>query len=507
MGRGASSHAFARYRTVAVAAAAAVVWLPMVVCAQEATGSDTAQNHAQAVPPGMVDPLPRARSFPPGRRLVPSEIARDVDAPALRTQLKQMADSGTAGSLNLVQVVRSAVTRHPSIADALATLAQQTAGVEFSRAGYYPQLRVGLGRGTSNAVSSSAGSLMAQVSASQMLYDFGKVDSSVTRAQALVRRQQALVLRQIDEVGRQAAEAALTVHRYQMLVDLAKAQVDAVDAVLELAQLRANAGLSTRADPIQARARLEGTRAYLGEMNAQLAQWRQRLRTLVGVEGARPIDDLPAQFDDARWVSAEPNFYLLPDVLVAQAERQAVQAQLVYAKASKWPTITLDASVNRALTGINPSTLERRGTYHSIMVNFNVPLYQGGGMDAQIRAAAAEEAATRERIETTVLQAGDQARAWRELALGALGRLEAVEARRKSIHAVRDLYREQYQLGTRSILDLLNAEQEIHQAEADAQGVVHDLWQYRLSYIAVTAQVREYFHLDNTVVQGMELLP
>ena len=449
--------------------------------------------------PAVSSPIPNEN-----RKLAPSSLATEVDAPAPRPLTK---DRMSAGVLPMARAVQLAVQQHPSITDAVATLAQQTAGVDYAKAGYYPQIRAGMGTGTSNSSSTGGGNLLASLSASQMLYDFGKVDSQVGRSQALVRRQQATVIKQIDVISRSTAEAVLMVHRFQALTDTAQTQVDAVEKVLELAELRANAGLSTKADPIQARARVQGARANLGQMSSELAQWRQKLRTFVGEVGARTVSVLPGLQDDTLWMSGTPDFQMLPEVLIVQAERQAAKAQLVNTRASKWPTITLDATGNKAVKGINPNTYERHGMYHSLQVNLSVPLYQGGAADAQISAAAAEEAATRERIETALLQAGDQSRAWKELALGGQARLADVEHRKQSILSVRDLYREQYQLGTRSILDLLNAEQEIHQADADAQGLTHDLWQYRLEYLAATGRLREFFGLNNKIVQGMELLP
>ena len=91
--------------------------------------------------------------------------------------------------------------------------------------------------------------------------------------------------------------------------------------------------------------------------------------------------------------------------------------------------------------------------------------------------------------------------------IGAQARLGVLADRRRSIVEARDLYREQYTLGTRSILDLLNAEQEIHQAAADEEAVLHDLWASRIGYIGATGQARTYYGLNNTTVQGIELLP
>lgn len=439
-----------------------------------------------------------------GQRLAPSALARDLvfqprPVPAL-------AASGTPLALN--EAVHQAVMRHPAIADAIATLAQYSGGRDVARAGYYPQVRVGVGNGRNNGVlgNRQAGTL-ATVSVSQMLYDFGKVDGMVAQSEAQIQRQQALILKQIDIIAQQTADAVIMAHRYQSLVDIAQDQVGAVEAVLETARLRARAGLSTKADPIQAESRVDNARANLLQMKSQSAQWRERLITLLGQMPPARIAPLPQWLDGELNFATQPDPRLIPDVLVAQAERRIATAQLDVAKAQRYPTLSLDASANKAMDGINPSTYERNGTYRAVMLNLSSVIYQGGALNAQVRAAIAAEEAARMRMETARLNADDQARSLREQVLGAQARLGVLADRRRSIVEARDLYREQYKLGTRSVLDLLNAEQEIYQAAADQEAVLHDLWQSRIGYINATGQSRQYYALDNTVVQGMELAP
>jgi adhesin transport system outer membrane protein len=440
------------------------------------------------------------------RRLAPSSLAQELQ---VRPGAPLPEAPASTQPLALNEAVRQAVARHPSISDAIATLAQQAGGVDVARAGYYPQVRVGVGGGTSSAPASQGGrtGTVASASVSQMLYDFGKVDGAVAQSEALVRRQQAGILKQIDAVAQQAAEAVVMAHRYQSLYAIAQDQVQAVEAVLETARLRANAGISTRADPIQAESRVDSARANLLQVKSQLAQWRERLGTLLG----RSVPPLMAQLPDGLAhtlrVDALPDSSLLPEVLVAEAERRAASAQLDIARAQRYPTLSIDASVNKAVGGVNPATLERNGTYHTVMFNLSSVIYQGGALDAQVRAATAAEDAARLRIETARLNAGDQARNFREQVIGAQARLGVLADRRRSIVEARNLYREQYTLGTRSILDLLNAEQEIYQAAAEQEAVLHDLWASRVGYIGATGQARAFYGLDNTTVQGMELLP
>ncbi len=446
------------------------------------------------------------------RRLAPSALARELGAARATAAMHPSTQAAAEDSkpLELADAVRRAVARHPSIADAIATLAQQSSGIEVARAGYYPQVKLGMGAGLNNNGAAGArrgNGALASASLSQMLYDFGKVSGAVDQSEAQVRRQQAIVLRQIDAVAQQAAEAVVKAHRYQSLAEIAQEQVKAVEKVLETARLRAKSGLSTKADPLQAESRVESARANLLQVKSLLAQSRERLATLLGAAAPALVAPLPQQLASELRFDQAPDASLLPDVLTAEADRRVAAAQLDVAKAQRYPTLSLDVSANKAMGGVNPGTLERNGFNHTVMLNLSSAIYQGGAMDAQVRSATAAEEAARMRIDAARLVAGDQARSLREQAAGAQARLGVLAERRRSIAEARDLYREQYTLGTRSILDLLNAEQEIHQAAADQEAVLHDLWESRIGYIGATGQGRAFYGLDNTTVQGMELLP
>ncbi len=61
-----------------------------------------------------------------------------------------------------------------------------------------------------------------------MLYDFGKVSSSVRAADAAVAQQQAMVMLNIDQVAHDTAGAVVQLQGYQKLVKIAQAQVDSL---------------------------------------------------------------------------------------------------------------------------------------------------------------------------------------------------------------------------------------------------------------------------------------
>lgn len=430
-----------------------------------------------------------------------------------RELMMQMGGSGDlpapglalSGPLGLNEAVREAVNHHPSIADTIAALGQQVGGVDVARAGYFPQVRVGLGGGNNSLYHASR---IASASVSQMLYDFGKVSGAVSQAEASVRRQQALVLKQIDVISLQTAEAIVNVHRYQLLTQISSEQVVAVERVLNMAKLRAQSGISSRSDPIQALSRVENARANALQAASLQTQARERLRTLLG-GGALPAAaaDLPVAQAAALPADTDPELALLPDVLVAEAERQVAQAQLDGARAQRWPTVTLDAAVNKSIDSLNPATGERNGVYSTLMINVVGTLYQGGALEAQVRAAVSGLEAARQRGLDARLTASDQVRVSREQMRGNQSRLGVLLDRKKSINEARDIYRDQYQLGTRSILDLLNAEQEYYQAASDEVIVFHDYWIALVNYVNASGLGRDFYHLNHTTVQGLEILP
>ncbi len=434
--------------------------------------------------------------------LAPSALVKLSDGPRAQPLRRETFDAPT---IQLNEAVQMAVGWHPSIAANIATLGQQAAGVSVARAGYYPQVRVGVGGSDSNTQIGNGSSVSATIT--QTIYDFGKVSSSVDQAQALLNRQQAQVLRQIDEIARQTAEAVVNAHRYQALQTIAEQQLAALERVLEMARLRASAGVSTRSDPVQALSRVEGARASLLQIKTLSQQTRQRLRTFIGAPVPAAIGALPELQADALDWNQVPETDALPEVLVAQAEQRAAAAQLLLAKAQRWPTISLEASVNRSINGVNPSTLQHNGTYRALMINLSSVLFQGGALNAQVRAATSAMEASRQQIELVRLESNDQARIFREQALGARETIAIQIQRKKSIEQARDIYRDQYKLGTRSIIDLLNAEQEFYQAQTDEQMARHEFWLSVVSYVGATGLGREFYGLNHRTVQGMNLLP
>ncbi|MFP3498332.1 TolC family protein, partial [Pseudomonas sp. SIMBA_059] len=115
-------------------------------------------------------------------------------------------------------------------------------------------------------------------------------------------------------------------------------------------------------------------------------------------------------------------------------------------------------------------------TQAGIYLNVEVPIYQGGAISARSRAAGHALTAADSAEDAARLQARRGLAEAMAQTSGLGRRLTSLEARQVSIQEARMLYGRQYlDLGTRPLLDLLNAEQEIYQSRFELAGTRSDL--------------------------------
>lgn len=404
--------------------------------------------------------------------------------------------------LELRKAVFIAVSRHPSILAAASAITQQEGFVDYAKAGYYPKISGGINSGRTSTYGNNQ---IATISVSQLIHDFGKISGSVNQAEGQKFKQQALLLKQIDAVAEETAESIVEVHRQQALLKISEKQVRAIREVLEMVKIRANSGLTSQSDYIQASTREQVSRANQQQVIALLNQWKSRLSILVGSELELTIADLPEDLEQTARLNSSVDYAKLPDVLIAEADRNSAYGQLENAQAQRYPTITLEASANEALSGVNPNNGVDHGSYNSVMITGSLLLYQGGAVSAQIHAALAGIDRAESTINEARLSAEDLLASARAQAMGARMRLGVLGQRLSSMSETRQLYKEQYAVGTRSVLDLLNAEQEVYQAAADEENTRHDFWAALVRFIAASGRSRDAYALSNLYFQKNEI--
>ena len=331
----------------------------------------------------MADDIPDAGKFISAGKLVSSQ-----DLPDLSGEVSAPALTHIPDNLTIVQAVQRAVHWHPDITEAVGKMLQQVDAVEVAKAKYYPQVSAGMNNGLSNTYTNHGYSPSFVLSVSQMLYDFGKVSSSVRSAEAGVAQQQANVLVSIDTVAHDTASALVEVQAYQQLVKIAQQQLVALDKIGELARQRNEQGAASLSDATQTEARIEGARTTLTQYQASLDRWRATLASYLGWPQLNQVsDDFPRTLTHACQMT-DNDMRLIPEVLAAWAQANQAQAQLDNANSQMMPTISLEPEVTHYLSDHYPSSAVLDKTQYSAYIKVEMPLYQGGSLTASRNAAS-----------------------------------------------------------------------------------------------------------------------
>lgn len=440
--------------------------------------------------------------------ITPEGLAQQHELPSLDGSSSLPLNAPAPGTLTLNDAVNRAVTWHPAINEAIGKLAGQSEQVNVAKSKYYPQVSAGVNNGYSNSYTDSGFSPSLVLSISQMLYDFGKVSSQVRAESAGVAQEQANVLVSIDNVGHDTATAMVQVQMWQQMVDIAKEQLDALSAVGHLTQQRNDEGATSMSDVVQTNARIESARSQLIQYQANLDSAQATLMSWLGWNNLNGIsNDFPNKLSKSCDID-KPDDRLVPAVLASWAQASVAQANLDYANAQMTPTISLEPQVQHYLNDKYASHEVLDRTQYSAFIKVEMPLYQGGGLTARRNAASHAVEAAQSGVQRTRLDIRQKLMESRSQALGLMGAIQVLQRQEELSAQTRELYQQQYLgLGTRPLLDVLNAEQEVYQARFAQQQTLSQLHQLQLNCLYNSGRLRNAFGLEHRTIQSLEIQP
>ncbi|EXD37245.1 outer membrane efflux family protein [Acinetobacter sp. 479375] len=141
------------------------------------------------------------------------------------------------------------------------------------------------------------------------------------------------------------------------------------------------------------------------------------------------------------------------------------------------------------------------------MLEASSNFFQGGAVAAQVKSASYAEEAARSKVNTVYLDVLDQLRTTRENIENKQRQIQVLSERQATTVRIRELYQEQYKLGTRSVLDLLNAEMAIHAANNELETARYDIYNSLVQFIQTTGRTRQAYQLNHLSIQGFEVQP
>ena len=396
--------------------------------------------------------------------------------------------------------VREAVQWHPSITESVGRLRARAEEVDIAKAGYKPQISAGIGTSYDN-ITQSRWRPRANLSASQMLFDFGKVSSSVAAAEAGTRIGRAELLIAVDSLIRDTSYAVIEIQRDRVLQQVALDQLASISSINDLVHHRYRLGASTKSDALQAQARVQAAEVTLQEIEAERRRWDSNLAFLLGRPTAPEVSLDPPVGLHGACARGEPDWTTVPAVMQARAQRDEAMAEFKRSKADGLPTISLGAGGGADIH----DPFSRRAEYN-FGINVSSALYSGGARRARTRSAAygldaadAAEARVRNEVNRLLAEAERQVTSL----AGVVGTLTARQA---SMDETGRLYRLQYlDMGTRTLVDLLNAEQELHQVRFDLANTGYDMRRLQVDCLFYSGVQREVFGLSGSAVRGVTL--
>jgi outer membrane protein len=405
-----------------------------------------------------------AQTAPPTARPVP------VPAPP------PPVDHGREQSLReaLVRTYRT----NPTIMAERQGLRQLDETVDIARAAGRPQVSANAGLNQdllsintqSRGVGRNGRDFTAGANASVPLYAGGRIRNGIRAADTRVEAGRADLRATEGDIFTEAVAAYMDVIRDRSIVQLNENQVRVLQTNLQATRDRFEVGDLTRTDVAQSDARLALARSQLALAQGRLETSEENYRRVIGenpedLQPPPPLPTLPGTADQVTEIALGNN----ADLASIAHQTRAAGYDVRSARGERLPTISAVSSgvyrnsLGRAdeVAGTPEGFLPNSITSAGIGLSLTVPLYQGGGAGARVRRAEAFRGQLLEQsvaVERLVISNSRAAFANYRAALEAIDSNEiAVAANTLALEGTRA----EQTVGTRNVLDVLNAEQEL----------------------------------------------
>lgn len=318
------------------------------------------------------------------------------------------------------------------------------------------------------------------------IYQGGAVKNSIRAAQERVAAGQADLRATESAIFSRAVAAYMDVLRTEALVSLAANQVEVLQVTFESTSDRFQIGDLTRTDVAQAQSRLAVARGDFQTALSNAVSARENYILIVGLvpddlQPPPPLPGLPDSVGEAVNAAIENN----PDLIAAKERAEAAGYDSETAGSGRLPRLSVFAGYDYQNTlgtipdaviqpgepgnpGTDPLVIPSDQTATGIQagLSFRMPLFQGGRPAALQRQAYARETAALEQVIAAERDVIQQVRAayasWRASNAVIDSSLAAVEAAELSLEGVRA----GNSIGNRTVIEVLNAEQELLSARA-----------------------------------------
>ncbi|WP_436202651.1 TolC family outer membrane protein [Astrobacterium formosum] len=386
--------------------------------------------------------------------------------------LAPLAPSSAQQAFTITDAIQQAVQTNPGVGEATANRRATESELRQSQGVLLPQIRLEASAGPEklkrfiNPAPVDNGDWQrgreGSVVIRQLLFDGFASLNKIWQQAARVDAAAARVHERTELIALDAAEAYIDVTRYTRLVALAQENLAAHRRILSNVQARYSGGRSGEGDLQQAQERVSSAEAVLAEFRASLEDARAKYRKSVGLEPFNlrfpgRLPDMPPGKDEALTVALQYN----PTIRAAQADVEAARYNFRSTSGAFVPNVSLEGRVGRGADSVTYDGWRNEAS-GKVVVSWDI---FRGGQDSWKRAEAAdrmtEQTMRHARLQREAFEALDKAWAARTVTAeraAALGR--EVEHARRVVAA----YAKEYELGQRTLIDLLNSQNQFFNA-------------------------------------------
>lgn len=382
-----------------------------------------------------------------------------------------------AAADTLTDAMRLAYETNPTLILNRAALRATDESVALARSGRRPQISfraVGVAANDAEFSGTATEVYSASLNASLNLYDGGRSRDAVEAAKTAVLAARASMENIEQSVMLSAAKAFLTVRRDQQIVSLARNNVDVLKQQLQAAEDRLSVGAATRTEVAQTRARMAAAQAVLAANRGALAISAESYIAVVGtapVNLAYPprLPELPGSLDAAEEIALRTH----PLMVASHLSEKVAALDMRRARNARLPSVSAGLSIEYEETYLGGTNLSA-GDSSTATISLSQPIYTGGALSASIRQAGATLERRMAETSNTRAQVRQQvSAAWFQLQIARA----SISANRLQIEASQYAYEgisEEASLGARTVLDTLNAKQEVLTAQNSLITAMHD---------------------------------
>ncbi|MCP3749935.1 TolC family outer membrane protein [Pseudomonas sp. SBB6] len=390
---------------------------------------------------------------------------------SLFTALPFVLATGFVQAQSLPEAMQKALEVHPEIQAGVNSRIAADYQLRAAKGGYLPRVDVLAGYGREGTDSPSTGNRWetlnrgeSSVRLRQMVFDGFATSSEVGRQQATVNSRAYSLLGASERTALTVAQVYLDVLTRREMVRLAEDNLRSHERIYDQIKLRTARGVGRLADLDQAEARLAQARNNLITEQTNLADAKTNYLSVVGqlpdeLSSPAPfVDLLPANLDEARQQMVESS----PILRSAESDIAAAEKQYEAAKSTFYPRF--DAELGRTadndLDGMNGHNNEWQA-----MLRMSFNLYAGGSNKADLESKSYLTNQALDIRNNALRQLNEElGLAWNAMD-NANAQLPIAQQYVDRSNSVRTAYQKQFSLGERTLLDLLDSENELFTAQ------------------------------------------